>query len=273
MHFSVYKIKSASLIPYIQYVLFNRCENKQYTSVIRSFANNNYCLGIINDQRLVRDNDDAFSLQPKTGIHSYLTGVYLKPYDFIVKGVQDEICIDFTPSGFYHFFKFPAKTYMLNDDVLSESFGKESHSFFYSVFEIKDSEIRGRMIETYLQKKLLAFASATLEEALHLIHRTSGCISVGTMAKSLGSSEKKLYRLFSTYFDVGPKDYIRVTRFRAALNILKYNPKKTAALAYDLEFSDQSHFIRELKFFSGSTPAKLWKAIYSIEDSVHIEIK
>ncbi len=77
MLFDIYKIKSEELARHVQYILFNYAGNEAYTKVITSFANTNICLGIINDKKLVNKPDRVKATQAKTGIHSYLSGIYL----------------------------------------------------------------------------------------------------------------------------------------------------------------------------------------------------
>lgn len=264
MKMYVHKIKSVSLRPWVQYILFNYCADKDYERIIRSFANTNYCLGIIRDKQ-ISNNGPLIMLTEKPGIHSYLTGIYLNHYNFKASGVQDEICIDFTPAGYHCFFRFPPKTFMLNDNILTEAFGKDANGYFEKVFDEPSLVARGTLIERFLENHLRPIALRGLDEALLLVHQRHGKIDVMELSSSLKWSEKKLYRHFMHYLDISPKEYCRVTRFRYALNLLDHTCDNFAAKAYELGFSDQSHFIREIKFFTGNTPRNAVRDIQTIE--------
>ncbi|MBS1601748.1 MAG: AraC family transcriptional regulator [Bacteroidetes bacterium] len=76
----------------------------------------------------------------------------------------------------------------------------------------------------------------------------------------LNLSERSLERLFMTHTGITPVLYIRITRFQAALGLLRRDGAGRARLrsltdiAHSLGYFDQSHFIRDFKLFSGVTP-------------------
>lgn len=129
MVFDIYKIRSREIAAFVPYILFNRCLDPHYSATITSFANTNICLGIIQGKSLESTGEGIKFTRDRNGISSYLSGMYLSPHRFTASGTLDEICIDFTPLGYYQFLKLPARTYILNEDILSEAFGKEAISF------------------------------------------------------------------------------------------------------------------------------------------------
>ena len=272
MNFHVYHIQSGILKQYVQYILFNYCDDKHYKGVVRSFANTNYCLGITKDIQLQKAECGKTFMRTKAGLHSYITGIYLSPFNFIASGMQDEICIDFTPLGYHHFFRFSPKTFMLHDDILTEAFGKTAAGFFEQVFEQADFKMRGMLIEEFLKKKLYTFTNAYLSETVALIHQSDGNMTVNALARQMKSSEKKVFRYFCGHFDISPKEYIRVVRFRKTLQSLIKRKGKLAAAAYNFGFSDQSHMIRELNFFTKCTPSKIGTQIRDVENAVWINV-
>ena len=71
-------------------------------------------------------------------------------------------------------------------------------------------------------------------------------------------SEHQLERRFTIAVGVSPRTYIRVRRFNDALRLMKTRRYSTlASIAYELNFADRSHFIRDLKAFSRVTPKGL----------------
>lgn len=68
-------------------------------------------------------------------------------------------------------------------------------------------------------------------------------------------SERQLQRRFKTSVGISIKKFQRIVRFESALQLLKssaYN--ELTSVAHTLEYTDQSHFIREFVEFSGMTP-------------------
>lgn len=56
---------------------------------------------------------------------------------------------------------------------------------------------------------------------------------------------------------MNPKEYGRIARFQRALRMMQLGASDYADIAYANGYSDQSHFIREFRHFSGMTPKRL----------------
>jgi len=97
-----------------------------------------------------------------------------------------------------------------------------------------------------------------VEESLRLIHQNVGTITVKALREFLDISERQFERRFSETVGISPLSYIRVKRFNEALRLMQtghYN--RLTDIAYALNFHDQSHFIRDIKSFTGVTPTRL----------------
>jgi len=106
-----------------------------------------------------------------------------------------------------------------------------------------------------------------VEESLSLIHKSKGAINVRALAKYLDLSERQFERRFSQTVGLSPLSYIRVRRFNEAMRLMKTGAYNLLTdIAYALNFHDQSHFIREIKSFTGITPKSLSQ---SVDDFYH----
>jgi AraC-like DNA-binding protein len=272
MIFSVYHIQSSLLRNKVQYIFFITNNNSQEETNFTSFANTNFCLGICKNKKVVPHADNTYHTECKDGVHAYISGIYLDPAKFYINGTHDEICIDFTPSGYYDFFPFAPESFMYGDDLLQHAFGHTAQEVFEHVFKEQDIQVRGSMIESFLLQRMRQSSLQFLCSALSIIEMSKMGINVAQLAKSLQCTERKLHRHFTKQLDVSPKDYIRVVRFRKALRLLEGGKEKTAALAYDLDFADQSHLIREIKDFTGTTPGHISRSMQNIQKSVWIGV-
>ncbi len=273
MVFDIYKIASPHLSPYIQYILFNYAGTPEQPQAITSFANTNICLGIVKEKELVCREDGVKHMRPKAGINSYLSGMYLLPHKFESGGTLDEICIDFTPLGYYHFFRFPVKTYILHQDILTEGFGRDAAHFFETVFKTCSFRQRGAMIEQYLLSKIAPATNTFLEQCLYYIHREHGDITLKTLATRQQCSEKKIVRAFTSSFDLTPKDYIRIVKFRNALALVNSSTDSLTGIGYESNYYDQSHFIRDFRFFTEKTPKQIRDNLVDVKQNVIIGVE
>src|SRR4051812_23192665 len=93
-----------------------------------------------------------------------------------------------------------------------------------------------------------------IAESLDLIRRAIGSISVPDLLRALNISERQFQRRFVRAIGVPPHRYIRIVRFRKAMQLMKARQfQRLSDLAYDLNYVDQSHFIKEIEAFSGYT--------------------
>ena len=116
-----------------------------------------------------------------------------------------------------------------------------------------------RLIEEYLLNRLCENISCNANRMMATIHNINegeGNISVLSQTACLGYKQFK--RIFAEYVGLNPKDFIQITRFRKAFNILQSTPQiSISKVAYDCGYYDKSHLIKEFKMFTGYTPTQL----------------
>jgi AraC-like DNA-binding protein len=95
-----------------------------------------------------------------------------------------------------------------------------------------------------------------LAEALGLIRRSHGRVSVDAIASRCNLSGRQLERRFRDDVGLPPKRLARIVRFQRALRILSAPSAggRGADLAAGLGYADQAHFIRDFREFAGHTP-------------------
>ena len=89
--------------------------------------------------------------------------------------------------------------------------------------------------------------------------------SVDSMAQRACLSRKQFERVFFNAVGMKPKEYSCVARFQKSLWLMQNGNRVFADIAYSCGYADQSHFIRECRRYSGTTPAELLKTqpVYS----------
>ncbi|PJJ60195.1 helix-turn-helix domain-containing protein [Hymenobacter chitinivorans] len=84
------------------------------------------------------------------------------------------------------------------------------------------------------------------------IYATDGALPVHELAAEAGWSSRQINRYFQEYFGVSLKTYCAILRFRASFPQLK-----AGRLFPEQDFTDQAHFIREVRKFAGARPKDL----------------
>jgi AraC-like DNA-binding protein len=128
------------------------------------------------------------------------------------------------------------------------------------LMEAKHEQGRIKLLTGFLLSKLKQARTkdALVEESLRLIHKNIAFIDVKFLLEHLNISERQFERRFNQTVGLAPQSYIRLKRFNEAIRLMKTGQyERLTDVAYALNFHDQSHFIRDIKAFSGITPKSL----------------
>ncbi|WP_326492544.1 AraC family transcriptional regulator [Sinomicrobium oceani] len=129
---------------------------------------------------------------------------------------------------------------LLNVTSISEKLGIISNFILKHAEKIKTDHTKAE------------FASGLIQEGKAL----------GDIQLAMNLSERSLERLIKQYVGMSPKMFSRVMRFQSGLNAMRKSEfKNFTTLTYDKGYSDQSHFIREFKEFTGTNPKRFLRNV------------
>ncbi|NII28864.1 AraC family transcriptional regulator [Pseudoflavitalea sp. X16] len=113
-----------------------------------------------------------------------------------------------------------------------------------------------------------------MQYAVSAIARSKGNISLKKVQMELLLTERSFERKFKEYIGISPKLFSRICRFQASLQQLKSNDyQKLSDIAFENEYSDQSHFIRAFKEFAGFSPFQYQKQVAEVFENLTAPIK
>ena len=109
-----------------------------------------------------------------------------------------------------------------------------------------------------MSEKLISLIKPNIDERkqklFSLIYETQGSVTVKELSEKVFWSSRQINRYFQQTFGVSLKAYCNIIRFKSSLHHIK-----KGKLFPELNFSDQTHFIKEVKKMSGVTPKELSK--------------
>jgi AraC-like DNA-binding protein len=119
--------------------------------------------------------------------------------------------------------------------------------------------------EDYLERNAL-FAPSSVLGALPAagaqLYAADGTTPIRALAAGAALSLSQLERQFRQAAGVAPKALARLIRFERARDALVAAPLTAqAALAHDLGYTDQAHFVRDFKQFAACTPGRFAAAV------------
>ncbi|MEM9886931.1 MAG: helix-turn-helix domain-containing protein [Bacteroidota bacterium] len=201
--------------------------------------------------------DGKVTILPKC----FLIGQLTKPYVIEPVGITGSFVVHFKPNGFLPFTTIPIKEMQNTAVPLNKLFGKEGIKLGNQILNANSTAERIKIIETFLFKELANrrtidnIVSSTVETILN----TNGQFSVNKFSKSNNVSRRQLARKFSSAIGLSPKQLAKTIRIQAILKILLNKEVSSLTdLAYENDYFDQAHFIKEFKEFTGLTPKEFF---------------
>lgn len=118
-------------------------------------------------------------------------------------------------------------------------------------------QVRLQLIDDFILK-LSALSNDQYDTIFFLankLRKVNGFHTLTEIRDELDITERSLQRLFEEHVGVSPRMYKRICQFHAAFQQLNnHRFSKLSDIAYQYGFSDQSHFTRVFKEFTGLTP-------------------
>lgn len=191
--------------------------------------------------------DLIFSKNNNGTIQIALLGLETKP-KYSSQEIHNFFSISFNPLAIEYVFKQSVAEIINSGKIISSGFwdqGLEDFSDFDAFCE-------------HISKKIYALLPKQIDERkkklFNLILSSNGEIPIQELSEQLFWSPRQINRYFNQQFGLSLKAYCKILRFQASLPHIK-----NGELHPQLNFTDQSHFIKEIKQFSGVSPKELHK--------------
>jgi AraC-like DNA-binding protein len=169
------------------------------------------------------------------------------------------IGVHFRPGGAFPFLGLPAGDLADTHVDLETLWGPSAGRLRERLCEARTSAERFRLLQEALLSRLRHGAEQhyAVSAALEILGKTQAGPTVREAAKQLGLSQRRFIQVFKAEVGMTPKLFSRVRRFQQTRTFIQQNHSPNwAALAADLGYFDQSHFIREFLEFSGLSPTE-----------------
>lgn len=179
------------------------------------------------------------------------------PAHIVSDGNTEMIVAVFYPHTFGMLIGIPPSAFY-NQEISGYDVGnKQLEQLADIVFDYDDSECGILLMEQWLTARIRRSLNIQRIGAALSVLLRSPSTPVDTLAGIACLGKKQFERLFLQYVGMNPKEYGRIARFQRALRMMQLGSRDYADIAYANGYSDQSHFIREFRQFSGLTPKHL----------------
>ncbi|RQO31480.1 AraC family transcriptional regulator [Taibaiella sp. KBW10] len=192
-------------------------------------------------------------IQPRACVFGQLTA----PLEIEPTGITGIFSVRFHPEGFMPFATIPIKAFENKAVSLETVFGEEGIQLESRVLGTKNTEEKIKIVEAFLLDKLAHkdTRDRIVSAALSTILEGNGQLSVEELSLQMSINRRQLERRFADTIGLSPKQLSKIIRLQAALKLLlskQYN--RLTDLAYEGDYYDQAHFIKDFKEFTGLSP-------------------
>ncbi|QHT65251.1 helix-turn-helix transcriptional regulator [Rhodocytophaga rosea] len=179
----------------------------------------------------------------------YLKGVRTRPTEAFMHGAFSHFGVAFYPHALSNFFGIDSDE--LTDTTpninlvcrcdLGERLRFKTHAERVAIL---DGFLLGKMTKLCLDFTVQS-----------IIHKKGKVSDMEMLASALRISERQLQRRFKKQVGISLKRYQRVSRFELALKRLAtVHYSELTSIAFELDYTDQSHFIKEFQEFAEMSP-------------------
>lgn len=204
-------------------------------------------------------NEKDYIVQPR----SFVFGQITSTLDIEPTGTTGIFAVRFTPDGFLPFTKLTADQMENRAVPLDELFGEEGLQLEKEVLSAKSIDERIKVVEEFLLTKLTEAETANnlVKSCVDAMLKLNGQLSVGELSEQLQVNRRQLERKFATRVGLSPKQLAKIIRLQATLKmLLNQQFDSLTELAYEGDYYDQAHFIKDFKEFTGISPKKFYAA-------------
>jgi len=166
----------------------------------------------------------------------------------------DYMGVRLKPSIFYLLFDVSSDKIMDNQisfDTIEKEFD------LYKILNLKDISKRIEYLKKYLIQKVKNKQEMPFIEILEELYKSPKEQNVMDIAAKLGYNERHLYRVFKKNYGISPRVLLNIIRLHLCLTLMLEENIDLVDIANICGFYDQSHFIKEIKRYTGISPLKI----------------
>ncbi|RAJ08800.1 AraC-like DNA-binding protein [Chitinophaga skermanii] len=208
------------------------------------------------------DGKEVYEYDEARGVMSTLICHYYRPLHIECRGRINEATIYFKPLGLNAFLEHDLADYTGPHFTTFEPYPGYLQAM-EEVLQEKDVHRKIELLERYWLSKLKSFYHPFLGKMVDDLSSSDEQVSVAWLVEKYKMSRKTINKHFDIHIGKSPSEFRKIHRFREALGkrLQGKQHERLTHLSYDLNFFDQSHFIKDFKQLTGKTPKAFFQQI------------
>lgn len=219
-------------------------------AAFRLFADGNTGLVFNAGNASLRYGGDAEKFQT-----TWLYGQLSHYQDFSISGSLQWIVVVLQPYGAFHCWGVPGTEWKDRFFPAAEQLGTAIDTISAALLQSASIQDSIRLLDAWItaQQAHRKQPDPVLIQAVQSINASEGRMPVHALLQQLLVNERMLERKFKEAIGISPKQYAGIIRVNASAKKMQRIGKLTE-VAYDGDYFDQAHFIKDFRKYTGITP-------------------
>lgn len=198
--------------------------------------------------------DDEFIIQPREMVLGQIT----EPFYVEPTGYVHSFAVRFYPFGFANFVNCPIIDLANKETPIAGLLGEDvAATLTHEIINAGDTRQRIKILEQFFLDRLND--STTIDRIVRTtidsLVASNGSEGINSILGDDLSKRRQLERKFANQIGISPKQLGKVIRLQTALKMMLNDPSESlTTIAYESDYYDQAHFIKDFKEFTGTTP-------------------
>ncbi|WP_127128542.1 helix-turn-helix domain-containing protein [Pseudoflavitalea rhizosphaerae] len=189
-----------------------------------------------------------------------IIGPMRKMLNYELQPGTDLLTLPFVNDGFYRFMKLSTNNVNLSEENSVAEYADNLNTLWEEMNGLLSAELRVELLKAYIAKAVQEGEDAVqplLENASVFFDPALSPSRV--IAEKAAITERAVQMRFKKYVGYSPKELLRYLRFKQVVAYLmneRGKPVDWFDLIVQFGYHDQSHLIRDFKFYTGGTPTQ-----------------
>jgi len=204
------------------------------------------------------DSDKEVIVLPDGRVDLFFAQSATEPFHVTLSGIEthaDKAILSAHTRMFAVSFKLLAIEYIIDQPVSDlVNYAKHLPADFwdFNPTDLQDFDLFCEKASQKIQSLQPKEIDSRKQKLFDLIYSSNGAMTVKELSEKVAWSSRQINRYFNQQFGISLKAYCNILRFRASFDHIK-----EGKLFPEQNFTDQSHFIKEVKKLSGVLPKDL----------------
>jgi AraC-like DNA-binding protein len=197
---------------------------------------------------------------------SHVIGIRKRSLHISQTHKQDILSVRFKPGGIHPFTRVPVIDFANGFYEFDQFLGKEYRELESKLYEARNTERRIAIIENHLLNKLREtdiFDYRFVNSCSKLLMKTPN-FSIKDLSAYCNTNYKTMERKFLRVMGLTPSEFLKIKRFNKAVLSMYSCKYSLTEIAYQCNYYDQSHFIRDFKQLTSYSPQEFIREQFTI---------